>query len=110
MSLESKIDDIRETVYEMRPVIARLDENMKSVELRLGFVERNNTRTDERLINIERKDTDEGEGLFSKAKNLFELFVSIPAIAHFIAYVVMFVSAVAAFAFEYLKTHHERPS
>lgn len=105
MSIESKIDDIRETVYEMRPVVARLDENLKSVELRLGFIERNNARMDERVTYLEKKSERKPPHWRVNVHDTLEMVAAIPIAAHLIPSILMFLVALATFVHEYIKGH-----
>lgn len=106
MSLESKIDDIKETLYEMRPVVARLEESSKAVELRLGFIEIGNAHIDERVSHLEKHIEPKNTPWRFSFKEILEMLAALPIAAHLIPSLVMFLVALVAFVHEYVKTNH----
>lgn len=107
--MESKIDDIKETIYGIKPVVARMDENLKSVELRLGFIERANSRMDERVTVLEKKGERHPPHWRISIGDTLEMIAALPVAAHLIPSALLFLGALAAFIVRYAKTGHPGP-
>lgn len=106
MSLESKIDDIKEAIYEIRPVVTRLEDNLKSVELRIGTMENNQTKIDVRVSFLEKQLDRRPRAWRFKFSSILEMLAALPIAAHLIPSIIMFVAALLTFVHEYIKMHH----
>lgn len=106
MSLEEKIDDIKEVLYGIKPIVSRLDENLKSVEIRLSFIEKNNSRMDERVYNIEKRSERKPPHWRLNVRDTLEMIAALPIAAHLIPSAIMFIFALGAFVTSYFKLHN----